>query len=170
MKKILTFTMVVASVFSAPSIVFAHYESARTSTRTPVRVVDNTGGYTNHNAYTYPQTSSVSYPYMSPNTAKRRVQNRRVATRNTTPYRRETVVQLEDDRSCEWVTYFDKYFDGYGWVDNERIVRACNTSDAYNRYFARDARRNIRYTTNSYNNYDSYNWSDGYQNFNSYGW
>lgn len=107
---------------------------------------------------------------MNPNVAKNRVDSRRITNRSREAYRNETVVELKGDRYCDWVTYFDSYFDGIGYVDYERIVRECDQADGYVRYYGRDARRSARYTTNSYNSYDSYQWSDGVQTFNTYGW
>ena len=140
-----------------------------------VRVVDNTrsNSHSYSQVHSHTHTHDTTYPYVSPNTAKRAT-TRYVAPKSHTrtyaqPVKR-TVVQLRGDQYCDWVTHYDTYFDGVRWVDNERIVRECDQSDAYTRYYGRDARKNSRYTTNSYNNYDSYYRTDGVQQFNTYGW
>lgn len=167
-----TLLLIAVAVWALVPTVQAHYET-RSYTHnnygeyTAPRVVDNTGVYrnTNNRRFYY-----GDYPYMNPNLAKRRPSYGRSPNATRRAYRNETAVELKGDRYCDWVTHFDTYYDGIGWVDYERIVRECDQADGYIRYYGRDARRHSRYTTNSYNKYDSYYWSDGVQTFNTYGW
>ena len=127
-----------------------------------VRVVDNTRK----------DTTRVTHGRLTPSNHRRtRYHSRYPHTRYAhEPYRKRTSIHLPSEHYCDWVTYFDKYHDGVGWVDYERIIPECDTADGFIRYFARDPIGRGRYTPSSYNQYDSYYWSDGHQRFNTYGW